>query len=287
LSQVDGVRLTVLADDSRNPIRPELTAKHGLSLYIELHSGKRVMNLLMDTGQSADIVLQNSKILNIDLKKVDSIVLSHGHYDHTGGLLGILKNIDKKVLVLAHPNALEPKLVLKQKHLKKAGIPFQVSELEKSDATLSLKRGPTSLSPGVLVSGEIKRVTAFERVKGFKTIKGRKVVNDRMPDDQALFIMVKGKGLIVVTGCAHAGLINTVKQARRMTRFSKVHAIIGGFHLASASAEIVKATIEELQKTGPKSVMPCHCTGKKTISKFVETFGERCKQLRTGDTVVF
>jgi 7,8-dihydropterin-6-yl-methyl-4-(beta-D-ribofuranosyl)aminobenzene 5'-phosphate synthase len=286
LSQVDGVRLTVLVDDSRNPTRPELAAKHGLSLYIEVHSGKRVTNLLMDTGQSADTVLQNSKNLNIDLKKVDSIVLSHGHYDHTGGLLGILKHIDKKVPVLAHPNALEPKLVLKHKRLKKAGIPFQVSELEKS-CVLSLKRGPTSLSPGVLVSGEIKRVTAFERVKGFKTIKGRKIVNDRMPDDQALFIMVKGKGLIVVTGCAHAGLINTVKQARRMTRFSRVHAIVGGFHLASASAEIIKATIEELQKTGPKSIMPCHCTGKKTISKLGEKFGERCKQLRTGDIVVF
>jgi 7,8-dihydropterin-6-yl-methyl-4-(beta-D-ribofuranosyl)aminobenzene 5'-phosphate synthase len=281
------MRLTVLVDDSRNPIRPELTAKHGLSFFIELKAGGRDTNLLMDTGQSADILLQNSKKLEIDLKKLNSIVLSHGHYDHTGGLLGILKHIDKKVPVIAHPNALEPKLVLKQKRLKKAGIPFQVSELDKSNGILTLKRGPTFLLPGVWVSGEIKRVTPFERVKGFKTIKGRRVVNDRMPDDQALFVKVRGKGLIVVTGCAHAGLINTVKQARRVTGSAKVHAVIGGFHLASASAERVKATIEELQKTGPKAIMPCHCTGKKAIAKFVETFGERCKQLRTGDVVKF
>jgi 7,8-dihydropterin-6-yl-methyl-4-(beta-D-ribofuranosyl)aminobenzene 5'-phosphate synthase len=201
--------------------------------------------------------------------------------------LGILKHIDKKISVIAHPNALEPKLVLRQKRLKKAGIPFQVSELEKSNGILSLKRNSTFLLPGVWVSGEIKRVTPFERVKGFKTIKGRRVVNDQMPDDQALFVEVRNKGLIVVTGCAHAGLINTVKQARRITRLTEVHAVIGGFHLASASAEIIKATIEELQKTGPKAIMPCHCTGKKAIARFIETFGERCKQLRTGDVVAF
>jgi 7,8-dihydropterin-6-yl-methyl-4-(beta-D-ribofuranosyl)aminobenzene 5'-phosphate synthase len=276
-----------LVDDSRNPIRPELTAKHGLSFFIELKAGGRVTNLLMDTGQSVDIVMQNSKKLDIDLKKVDSIVLSHGHYDHTGGLLGILKYIGKKVPVIAHPNALEPKLVLKKKRLKKAGIPFQVSELEKSNGILSLKRGPTSLLPGIWVSGEIKRVTPFEKVEGFKTIKGSRVVNDQMPDDQALFVKVRSKGLIVITGCAHAGLINTVKQARRMVGPTKVYAVIGGFHLASASAERVKATIEELQKTGLKAIMPCHCTGKKAIAKFYEVFGDRCKRLRTGDIVAF
>jgi len=221
------------------------------------------------------------------LKKVDFIVLSHGHYDHTGGLLGILEYIYKKVPVIFHPEALKPKFVLKKKRFKKAGIPFRVSELEKSNGILSLKRGPTFLLPGVWVSGEIKRVTPFERVNGFKTIKGRRVVNDHMPDDQALFVSVRDKGLIVVTGCAHAGLINTLKQAQRMTRFTEVHAVIGGFHLASASAERVKATIEELQKTGPKAIMPCHCTGKKAIVKFIETFGESCKQLRTGDIVTF
>jgi 7,8-dihydropterin-6-yl-methyl-4-(beta-D-ribofuranosyl)aminobenzene 5'-phosphate synthase len=281
------MRLTVLVDDSRNPIRPELTAKHGLSFFIELKAGGRDTNLLMDTGQSADIVLQNSKKLNIDLKQVDSIVLSHGHYDHTGGLLGILKHIDKKVPVILHPEALKSKLVMKKKKLKKAGIPFKVSELERSSGALTPNLGPTSVMPGVWVSGEIKRATPFERVKGFKTIKERRVVNDYMPDDQALFVNVGGKGLMVVTGCAHAGLINTVKQARRITRSSEVHAVIGGFHLAGASAERVKATIEELQKTGPKAIMPCHCTGKKAIAKFVETFGERCKQLRTGDVVTF
>jgi len=287
LSQVDGIRLTVLVEDLKNPIRPELTAKHGLSFFIELKAGRHTTNLLMDTGPSADIVLQNAQKLDVDLRKVDSIVLSHGHYDHTGGLLGILKHIGRKVLVMAHPGALEPKFVARKKRFKKAGIPFQVSELGKSNSILTLKRGPASIAPGVWVSGEIERVSPLEEVKGFKTMRRGKLVDDYMPDDQALFVKVKGKGLVVVTGCAHAGLINTIKQAQKVTGSSGVYAVVGGFHLAGASAGRISATIEDLQKAGVKVVMPCHCTGKKAITKFSKVFGKKCNQLRTGNVVTF
>ena len=280
------MQLTVLVEDSRNPIRPELTAKHGLSFFIELKAGGKTANLLMDTGPSADVVLQNARKLNVDLRKVDSIVLSHGHYDHTGGLLGVLKHIGKKVPVIAHPDTLEPKFAVR-KRLKKAGIPFPVSELKKSSGILTLKRYPTFIAPGVWVSGEIKRVSPFERVKGFKTIRRGKLVDDSMPDDQALFVRVKGKGLVVVTGCAHAGLINTIKQARKVTGSGSVHAVVGGFHLAGASVGRINATIEELQKAGVKVIMPCHCTGKKAIAKFTNTFGKKCMQLRTSDATTF
>lgn len=286
MSQVDGMRLTLLVDDSKNLIRPELTAKHGASFFIELKGGGKTTNLLMDTGPSSDIVLQNAQKLNIDLKKVDSIVLSHGHYDHTGGLLGILEHVGGKVPIVAHPEALRPKFVAK-KRLKKAGIPFRVSELEKSSGILTLKRGLTSIAPGVWASGEIKRASPFEKVKGFKIVRRGKLVKDYMLDDQALFVVVKRKGLVVVTGCAHAGLINTIKQAQKVTGSSGVYAVVGGFHLAGASGGRINATIEELQKAGVKVVMPCHCTGKRAITKFSKVFGKKCNQLRTGNVVKF
>ncbi|MDI6643248.1 MAG: MBL fold metallo-hydrolase [Candidatus Hodarchaeaceae archaeon] len=188
---------------------------------------------------------------------------------------------------MAHLEALEPKFAGRKKRLKKAGIPFQVSELEKSSGILTLKRGPTSTAPGVLVSGEIERASPLEEVKGFKTMKRGKLVDDYMSDDQALFVRVKGKGLVVVTGCAHAGLINTVKQAQRMAGSSCVYAIVGGFHLTCAGAGRIKATLEELQKSSVKAVMPCHCTGKKAIVRLINSFGERCRHLRTGDVVTF
>ena len=281
------MRLTVLVEDLKNPIRPELTAKHGLSFFIALKAGGHTTNLLMDTGPSADIVFQNAQKLDVDLRKADLIVLSHGHYDHTGGLLGVLKHIGKRVPVIAHPEALEPKFARRKKRLKKAGIPFQVSELEKSSGILTLKRGPTSIAPGVLVSGEIERASPFEEVKRFKTMKEGKLVDDYMPDDQALFVTIRGKELVIITGCAHAGLINTVRQAQKMTGSSGVHAVIGGFHLASASVERVKATIDELRKTGIKVIMPCHCTGERAITKFSGVFSSKCRQLKTGDIVEF
>jgi 7,8-dihydropterin-6-yl-methyl-4-(beta-D-ribofuranosyl)aminobenzene 5'-phosphate synthase len=287
LSSVDGMRLTVVVDDSANPQQPELIAKHGLSFFIELKASGRPTNLLMDTGQSADILLQNSKKLNINLKKVNSIVLSHGHYDHTGGLLGILKYIDEKVPVIFHPKALKPKFVSKKRRLKKAGIPFKVFELERSSGVLNPNRGPTSIMPGVCVSGEIKRVSLLEKVKGFKTLEESKLIEDHMLDDQALFVIVKDKGLVVITGCAHAGLINTIKQAQRVTGSNEVYAAIGGFHLAGADAERIKATIDELRKAGIKTIMPCHCTGKRAITRFSEAFGNKCRQLTTGNVIEF
>ena len=280
------MQLTVLVDDSRNSAKPEITAKHGLSLFIKLKVGRRIVNLLMDTGPSADIVLKNAQKLGIDLRKVDFIVLSHGHYDHTGGLLGVLKYIDKKVPVILHPEALELKFVVK-KRLKKVGVPFPISELGGSRCVLSLNRWPSSIMPGVWVSGEIKRISPFEKVKGFKVRYGGKLLRDNLLDDQALFVKVKGKGLVVVSGCAHAGLINTIKQARRITGSDGLYAVVGGFHLAGASARRIKETIRELQRADVKFLIPCHCTGKEAISKFVTVFEGRCRRLRTGDKIAF
>ncbi len=281
------MRLTVLVDDSKNPLRPELRAKHGLSMFIELRTGKRGMSLLMDAGQSADIVLRNAERLGVDLAGVGAILLSHGHYDHTGGLLGILRHIGKTTPVIAHPNALEQKFTFRRRRLKKIGIPFEASEIERSNGMLSLSRDPRRLSPETWLSGEIERVVPFEEVKGFKARRQGKLVDDQIPDDQALFVNLKGKGLVAITGCAHAGLINTVVQGLKVTGSEVVHAIIGGFHLIDASVARIRTTVRELQRIDPRVVMPCHCTGRKAIGKLVEAFGEKCRQLRTGDGVTF
>jgi 7,8-dihydropterin-6-yl-methyl-4-(beta-D-ribofuranosyl)aminobenzene 5'-phosphate synthase len=287
LSSVDGMRLTVLVDDSANPQRPELIAKHGLSFFVELKTGGHTTNLLMDTGPSADIVLKNALELGVDLKKIDSIVISHGHYDHTGGLLGVIKYIDKEVPVILHPEALKPKFVTKKKKLKKVGIPFLISELQKSNGILNLSKGPSSIVPGVWTSGEIRRFSQLERVKSFKVKEGGKIIEDQMLDDQALFVDVRDKGVVVVSGCAHAGLINIIKQAQKVSGSSCIRGVVGGFHLSNASAIRIKATIEELRKASVKSLMPCHCTGKNAVTKFVEVFGENCQKLGTGDSVLF
>lgn len=196
-------------------------------------------------------------------------------------------HINKAVPIMAHPSAFEQKFASKRRGLKKVGVPFGPSEIERSNGMLSLSRDPKRLSPGTWVSGEIERVVPFEEVKGFKAGRRGKLVDDQVLDDQALFVDVRGKGLVVITGCAHAGLINTVVQGLRVTGSKDVHAIVGGFHLLDASAARMRATIRELQRIDPRAVMPCHCTGRKAIRKLAEAFGEKCRQLRTGDVVTF
>jgi 7,8-dihydropterin-6-yl-methyl-4-(beta-D-ribofuranosyl)aminobenzene 5'-phosphate synthase len=284
---VDGMKLVLLVDDARNPLMPDLAAKHGLSMFVELYAGGHVTRLLMDAGQSAEAVLRNAEKLGIDLRGVDAILLSHGHYDHTGGLIGILQHVGRPVPVITHPRALEPKFVLRRKRLKEIGIPFKASEIRRSNGLLSLGKDARQLSPGAWASGEIERLAPFEGVEGFKARRRGKLVNDQLPDDQALFVNLGGKGLVVITGCAHAGLINTVMQGLRVTGSDALHAVVGGFHLARAGASRMRATVKELLKMGPRAVMPCHCTGSKAMAQLAEAFGERFRRLRTGDSVQF
>jgi 7,8-dihydropterin-6-yl-methyl-4-(beta-D-ribofuranosyl)aminobenzene 5'-phosphate synthase len=141
------------------------------------------------------------------------------------------------------------------------------------------------IADGITTTGEVPRTTAFENVRGFWTVKDRSFVDDLMLDDQSLVIDVEDKGLIVVAGCAHSGIINTIKYAQKITGNSRVYAVLGGFHLISADAKRIQATVDELKKFDPEFVGPCHCTGKKATKKIAEAFGDRCRPLHTGDVI--
>lgn len=279
---VDKLNLTLLADDSKNPQQPELQAKHGLSIYIEVTVRSETNIVLMDAGPSPEVVLHNADAVNVDLKKIDTILLSHGHYDHLGGLIGVLKRVSDPVIVLAHPQTFDPKFAYRQ-HLKYIGPTFSLSEIQAAGGVLLLARDPVKIGEGVTSSGEIKRSTAFEEVDGFWKVDDELFIQDNMLDDQSLIINIRGKGLVIIAGCAHSGIINTIKQAQRITGISGVHAVLGGFHLNNADAKRIAATTKELLKIDPSIIGPCHCTGSKAVRRFTKTFKDRCKPLRVGD----
>ncbi|MGB9659973.1 MAG: MBL fold metallo-hydrolase [Nitrososphaerales archaeon] len=282
---VKGLMLTVVVENSASIKKPNLLAQHGLSLLLEINltDSKRV-NILMDTGPSPDTVLHNVDALNIDLRIVDIIFLSHGHYDHTSGLIGILGRIGKKVLLMAHPSVFEPKLKI-EPYLKYIGSPFTPSTVELAGGIILCAKNSIDLAKRVLTSGQVERSTTFEKTEGFHTIKEEQFIEDHLPDDQALIIDVENKGLVIVSGCAHSGIINIIKQAQKMTSIQDIYAIVGGLHLEKADDERIKSTIEALLKLNPKVVAPCHCTGLKAVNKLTEAFGKRCSPLRTGDTL--
>ncbi len=278
------IKLTTIVENSTTLENPTLLAKHGLAFLLQTKDEKlRTITMMIDAGPSPDVTLHNIEMLNVELEKIDAIMLSHGHYDHTAGLVEIAKKM-KKPLVIAHPNIFNPKFAYRPS-LKHIGIPFKLLDIEAAGAVFSLACNPIILAEGIMTTGAIERTTDFEKVEGFKTVEDGMFKDDDMLDEQGLIINMEGKGLVIISGCSHAGIINIIKHSQKITSENRLYAVIGGFHLTGAKDEKIQKTIDALLKLDPKWVMPCHCTGTKATQKFNVTFGEKCAVLRAGDIV--
>lgn len=281
---VKKVKLTVLVEDSVNAGKTNLIAKQGLSFFVEAVTSNGEISIMMDTGPSSEVLLHNVDMMDINLRETEVIVLSHGHYDHVGGLIEVLKCIGKRVPVVVHPKIFNPKFKVKPV-LMFRGVPFTPFDVEIAGGVLLYAGNPVTISQGITTTGEVERTLSLESVEGFWTVDDGRFVKDVMLDDQALVIDVEGKGLVVVTGCAHSGVVNTVRHVKKITGTDEVYAVLGGFHLAGADDDRIEATIRELEKLNLKFIGPCHCTGSKVVKRFKGAFGNRCNPLQTGDTV--
>ena len=254
-----------------------LLAEHGLSQLVRLDCSGTTHSILFDTGYSRIGVLHNLKILGIDLKEIEALVLSHGHMDHTGSLHGILEGLGRTMPLIVHPEAFLSPRYLDIGEGKKLLFPCTLKrdELEALGAQILESTAPVSLCDNsLLVTGQVERTTSFE--KGFPNAflsRDGKEEPDAIWDDQSLVLHLKDKGLVVISGCAHAGIVNTVAYARKITGVETIHGIIGGFHLSGPAFEpIIEQTIVELRKMDPKIIVPMHCTGWKAIERFSKAF---------------
>lgn len=144
---------------------------------------------------------------------------------------------------------------------------------------------PVAIAPGLITTGEVARLESFEKVENFRTVRDGQYCQDTIPDDQALAINIEGKGLAVITCCAHSGIINTIRHAQKITGVERLYAVIGGFHLMDADDDRIDATTEALKGLDPAIVRPGHCTGQKAICRLQETLGDRCRPLAVGDLI--
>jgi 7,8-dihydropterin-6-yl-methyl-4-(beta-D-ribofuranosyl)aminobenzene 5'-phosphate synthase len=258
-----------------------ILAEHGISWLIET-PGARV---LMDAGQGLAL-LANADKLGAALSNLTAVVLSHGHFDHTGGLMRVLEQV-KRVPVVAHPAALSPKFAVRKGKKREIGIPFSREALEAAGAILRLDEGPQEVVEGVLATGEVPRVTDFESVSEmFQVPAGDGLVHDLIPDDQSL-IVDTDEGPVLVLGCAHAGLINTLMHASSLTGARRFAAVIGGTHMVEADDARIQRTIQELGQFDIGWMGPCHCTGFKGQAAFYQAMGKRFVQVRAGDRFIF
>ena len=248
-----------------------LMAEWGLSILVESEE----TNILFDTGQSLS-ASHNAEIMGIDLSRIDKIVLSHGHFDHTGGLKQALLRIGKEIEIIAHPDIWAAKYSRHQgQEARYIGIPFHRQTLESLGAKFSLSREPVRLSDNITTSGEIPMTTEYEIIEPHLQVKeGQRFKPDKLLDDQAL-IITTGAGLVVILGCAHHGVINTLYHAQKLTGVEAIYAVFGGCHLISATEERIWLTIAALKELGVQLLGLSHCTGLAASAIMAREFGER------------
>jgi len=264
------ISITTLSENTAG--RGGLLAEWGLSVLVETDGA----NILLDTGAGIS-ASHNAGIFGIDLSKVDKIVISHGHFDHTGGMQQVLRLMRKEVEIIAHPDMWAAKYARGRGDSKRyIGIPFQRQELESLGARFNLTTKPTRITDNIMTTGEVPMVTEFEEIEPdrFFVKEDSGWQPDKLLDDQALIINTE-LGLVVLLGCGHHGIINTLYHAQQITGVKPVYMVMGGCHLVGASEERILLTIAALKELDVQKVGVSHCTGMPASVMMAQELGDR------------
>jgi 7,8-dihydropterin-6-yl-methyl-4-(beta-D-ribofuranosyl)aminobenzene 5'-phosphate synthase len=323
LEPVDQIQLTILVDNLTDPLlvdqegvarvnwpkallgaipragsrmSPELgvpdalIAEPGFSALVRLRQGERERTLLFDTGVSPFGMVENMRRLGISPHDIEVIVLSHGHWDHVTGMEGLVRTLGRTQLpVMIHPEFWSRRRI-RFPGLEPAELPATSrSALEGMGFEIVEERQPSFVLDGcALVTGEVDRTTEFET--GFQGHEARRAgkweADPLILDDQALVVRVRDEGLLVLSGCGHAGIVNTVRHAQKLTGEDRIAAIVGGFHLSGPMFEpIIDPTVEALGKLAPARLIPAHCTGWKAVHRLAGRFPDAFVQCAVGTTI--
>ena len=274
------IRITLLVENTAE--RAGLLAEHGLAYWIDDGS----QQILFDTGQGG-VLVSNAYRLGIDLNRVDSVVLSHGHYDHTGGLSDALRGHRPQAIYL-HPDALKPKYAKNRNGTSRSiGIP-ETSEMaiHRCDDCLISTEEPTAVGNRLMVTGPVPRTTDFEDTGGPFFLDAQCQHPDPLTDDQSVFFD-SSQGTVVLLGCAHAGVINTLRYIQQLTDNRPICAVFGGMHLVAASADRLTKTIDALKSMEIAQLGPAHCTGHHATNALWNAMPDRCIPFHVGDQLEF
>lgn len=274
-------------------------AEPGFSCLVRVVSDTAGHTVLFDAGISGTCLLHNAGILSsslavatgqigVQIGNVEAVVLSHGHFDHFGGLAGFFSQRQEPAPVYLHPGALVPRRAVRGE--MRVEMPaLNEAALAGAGAVFHKQAGARTIASDlILVSGEVARTNDFEKgMPGMEAEIDGQWMADPFHDDQALAVHVRDRGLVVIGGCSHAGIINTVTHLRKIPGVDRVHAVLGGFHLAGENEAVIGPTVSEMKKIAPDLVAPMHCTGWNAINRFSEQMPEAFLLNSAGSTYVF
>jgi len=277
-------RITILVNNTV-PEGPFI-AEHGLSMMIADLSRSDGRFILFDAGQRPDTILRNSQQAGVDWSRLDNIILSHAHYDHNGGLPGILSMVHHPVSVIGHPETFLRR-VNDIPFRRDIGTSFSKTVLLKSDINYVESEEAFHLSDDLILTGEIPRRYAFESesLRGLFKEEAGEFVQDIVADDKSLIIRSPGRGFYLICGCCHAGMMNTIRHASDISGEDTLLGIMGGFHLSAFHDETLVTAVQELEKWNPRLIIPLHCTGMIATAMLWNVFGKKVKFLGAGDHI--
>jgi 7,8-dihydropterin-6-yl-methyl-4-(beta-D-ribofuranosyl)aminobenzene 5'-phosphate synthase len=301
---VDRLSLTVVTDNYYDALRPDppigkrfrafpgasIHAEHGFSCHLETVSNGESHFFMFDYGLDSLGIINNMALLGIDPGMVDAFGLSHGHFDHWSGLLAMLGRASPGIHLYVGEEVFARRFsrrpgsddLIDLGRLEKEGIERQgIAEIVEA-------REPVEVIPGCYLTGKIERVTDYEQGSPNLIIqRGGTFEQDYFPGEQAVVCNVKGKGLVILSGCAHAGIVNTVKHAQHLTGIEEVHAVIGGFHLINAAPDRIEKTVSDMKHIAPDYIIPAHCTGFEAIALVASEMSEQFILNTAGTRYVF
>jgi len=288
IPEAEKVVITVITDNYADALRPDykiakryrltsnrgLHGEHGLAYHVETTVDSRAHSFLFDFASDPQGMKNNIELLKLDLKNIEAIALSHDHFDHQAALVELLKAkreeiprgipfyVGEQFFVGTYARMPDGNIrsifALKREDVESLGL-VKITEVKK----------PTPIVQGAYLAGRIERVTDYEKIPPmFVKKRGDEYIQEDFIGEQAIVFNAKGKGLVVLSGCAHRGIVNTVKQAQRITGIEKVHLVIGGFHLTGAKPELIQKTIADIKAIRPDYIVPTHCTGYEAIGAF-------------------
>jgi 7,8-dihydropterin-6-yl-methyl-4-(beta-D-ribofuranosyl)aminobenzene 5'-phosphate synthase len=273
------MKLTILSEDT--VYRHGLLGEHGLSILLELEGEK----WLFDAGQLG-AVTHNADQMGIDLRLLSGIVLSHGHYDHTGGLLEVLKRSGPKA-IYCHPGIFVKRYAVRgRKMRRRINPPWRKKTVETAGGEFLYNRAPRELSANLSLSGEIPNLSRFKEAgdTSLRIERSGRLTLDFHADEQCLMVTGK-KGLVVLIGCAHRGLIGTLEHARLVSGMRRIYAVVGGMHLRGVRRQTLEGVMGALKRMGVQRIAACHCTGPAAVAALKSAFPRRFIPCSTGTVI--